>query len=68
MKDIIELATEYVKNFFKDDHSGHDYYHTMRVYNLAKNIADFEKCEKEIVYLGALLHDVDDIKLVGEQK
>ena len=29
---------------------------------------DFEKCEKEIVYLGALLHDVDDIKLVGEQQ
>lgn len=67
MKDIIELAIEYVKDFFKDDHSGHDYYHTMRVYNLAKNIADFEKCDKEIVYLGALLHDVDDIKLVGEQ-
>ena len=68
MKDIIELAKEYVKDFFKDDHSGHDYYHTMRVYNLTKNIADFEKCEKEIVYLGALLHDVDDIKLVGEQQ
>ena len=68
MKDIINLAIEYVKDFFKDDHSGHDYYHTMRVYNLAKNIADFEKCDKEIVYLGALLHDVDDIKLVGEQK
>ena len=68
MKDIIELAIEYVKDFFKDDHSGHDYYHTMRVYNLARNIADSEKCDKEIVYLGALLHDVDDIKLVGEQK
>jgi len=68
MEDLINKTIEYVKNFFEKDYSGHDFYHTLRVYNLAKNIAESEKCDKELVCLGALLHDVDDYKLIGEQK
>ena len=68
MKDLIELTIEYIREFFKNDFSGHDFYHTIRVYNLAKQIAETEKCDLEIVSLAALLHDVDDIKLVGKQK
>ena len=68
MKDVIEIAKEYVREFFKNDFSGHDFYHTIRVYNLAKHIAETEKCDIEIVSLATLLHDVDDIKLVGKQK
>ena len=64
----IDKTIEYVKNFFENDYSGHDFYHTMRVYNLAKHIASFEKCDTEIVALSALLHDVDDIKIVGIQE
>ncbi len=64
---IIDEAISYVKKFFENEFSGHDFYHTLRVYNLAKYIADIEECDKELVCLGALLHDVDDYKLVGEQ-
>ena len=67
MKDIIEKAIAYDKEFFKNDYSGHDFWHTLRVYNNAKLIAKDESCDEEIVFLAALLHDVDDYKLVGEQ-
>ena len=68
MENIINETIEFVKNFFENDYSGHDFYHTIRVYNLAKYIAGFEKCDTEIVSLSALLHDVDDIKIVGIQE
>lgn len=64
---IIDNAIAFVKKFFENEFSGHDFYHTLRVYNLAKSIAENEECDKELVYLGALLHDVDDYKLVGKE-
>ena len=39
----IDKTIEYVKNFFENDYSGHDFYHTLRVYNLANYITKFEK-------------------------
>ena len=54
---------QYVKEFFKKEYSGHDYFHTMRVYKTAKEIALKENADIEIVSLVALLHDVDDFKL-----
>lgn len=60
---MIEKAKEYVKQFFSNDCSGHDYYHTMRVYRLATEIAKQEKANIQVVQLAALLHDVDDVKL-----
>lgn len=62
--ELIEKTKEYVKDFFKEDFSGHDYYHTIRVYNLARKIAMIEGGDSEIIELAALLHDVDDYKLV----
>lgn len=52
----------YIKELFADDSSGHDYFHAIRVYNIAMKIAEHESCDKEIVMLGALLHDADDKK------
>lgn len=62
-KTIINDAVEFVKDIFKDDSSGHDYYHTLRVYKTATRIAERERANLIIVQLAALLHDVDDIKL-----
>lgn len=60
---IITNAKLYVKDFFSNDCSGHDYWHTIRVYNLASEIAEKENADIFIVQLASLLHDVDDIKL-----
>ena len=53
----------YIKNIFANDSSGHDYFHSIRVYKMAMKIAEGEICDKNIVMISALLHDVDDEKL-----
>ena len=63
---LISLAIDYVKQIFENDYSGHDFFHTFRVYKMATNIALKENANIEIVQLSALLHDVDDIKLSPE--
>ena len=63
---IIERAMEYAKRVFESDFSGHDYFHTLRVFNVANTIAEKEGADMEIVGLSALLHDVDDRKLSPE--
>ena len=62
-KAIIDDAICYVKTIFQNDYSGHDYFHTLRVYKTATKIAEQENANLFIVQLAALLHDVDDIKL-----
>lgn len=42
---MIENAIKYVKQIFADDCSGHDDYHTMRVYHLAMQIAEQENAD-----------------------
>lgn len=65
-QEVIEKAIQYIKSFFADEYSGHDYWHSMRVYNLATQLAKKENADVFIVQLTALLHDVDDIKLSPE--
>ena len=61
---IIAHALAYVKQIFQNDYSGHDYFHTLRVYNMATHIAEREGADVQTVQLVALLHDVDDIKII----
>lgn len=63
---IINDALEFVRKTFHGDYSGHDYFHTLRVYKMAAKIAERENANLTIVQLAALLHDVDDIKLSPE--
>ena len=60
----VEAAIEYIQDLFRDNYGGHDAGHTLRVYHNAMILAENEAgCDKEIIALAALLHDVDDHKL-----
>ncbi len=60
----IESAKQYIREIFKDNADGHDEQHSLRVYRIALKIAEsYPECNKMIVALAALLHDVDDHKL-----
>lgn len=61
--ELFEKAIAYIKVVFKNDSSGHDFYHSLRVYKLATRIADIEHANISLVQLAALLHDTDDAKL-----
>lgn len=61
--ELIERAKAYVKEKFENEFSGHDYFHTLRVFNMATHIANKENASLETVQLAALLHDVDDRKI-----
>ena len=64
--DLIESAKAFVRQVFSSDCSGHDYFHTLRVWALARTIAIAEGADLATVELAALLHDVDDHKLSPE--
>jgi len=68
-EEIISQTEEYVKNELFKESTGHDWYHTDRVRNLAKRIAHEEKADIFIVEVAALLHDIGDYKLYnGDEK
>ena len=63
---LIEQALIYVKELFENEYSGHDFFHTLRVFKTATYIAERECADVEIVQLAALLHDVNDRKISPE--
>ena len=52
-----------LRELFAGESSGHDLFHTLRVTRTAQRIAAQLPCARELVTLGALLHDADDSKL-----
>ncbi len=66
MTDIILKAVFFAQNQHKDCEPSHDWWHVERVWKLAKKIALKENANTFIVEIVALLHDIDDRKIVGE--
>jgi uncharacterized protein len=67
-KDISEIVSKVAaiaKAFHTNDTTGHDWWHVYRVWNLAQQIAQREGANRLVVELAALLHDMDDHKIVG---
>lgn len=62
MNEIERIIVE-IKKIFENDSSGHDVWHSLRVYKASIKISDTEDCDKTVVAVAALLHDVDDPKL-----
>ena len=56
-----------VRTVMAGDSTGHDIEHVKRVYDVAMMITQQEKCDAKVVGLAALLHDVDDYKLFGQE-
>lgn len=62
---MIEEVKQKVYELLNNDNSGHRMEHINRVLELALKFAKIENANKDIVALLALLHDVDDYKLLG---
>lgn len=59
---IIQNIKQIVKEQLSEDCTGHDWWHTERVYKVAKLIAKKENADIFIVELSSLLHDIADWK------
>ena len=59
---LIEKTKSFVQETLADAEKGHDWYHTNRVYQQAKLIAQIEEADILVVELSALLHDIADPK------
>lgn len=62
MKSTINKTIEFVKEKLEGAEAGHDWFHIERVWKLATKIAETEDCDREVVELSALLHDIADPK------
>jgi uncharacterized protein len=61
----VNQTVEHIKIKLTGAEAGHDWWHIFRVWKLAKTIAETEECDRFVVELGALLHDIADSKFYG---
>lgn len=59
---IIEQVAREVEKRLEGEGSGHDWWHIVRVWNMAKRIGKEENADMFVVELAALLHDIADWK------
>lgn len=62
---IVDATVIFVKQQLEGAEAGHDWFHIERVYRNALHIAEQEQCNREVVQLAALLHDIADSKFHG---
>ncbi|MCK5023509.1 MAG: HD domain-containing protein [Candidatus Aenigmarchaeota archaeon] len=59
---VLRRTNEYVKSVLTNESSGHGWWHTSRVRNIALLICEKENADKLVVELASLLHDISDWK------
>jgi uncharacterized protein len=65
---MIKETEGFVRELFENDNSGHDWWHIYRVRNLALKLSETEGGNRFLIEMAALLHDVDDWKLIKSEK
>jgi len=60
---IIKKTADFAKDFLKNAEGSHDWWHVVRVRQMAERIATKEKANQFIVAVASMLHDVADYKL-----
>ncbi len=63
-QEIIFKTEQFICSEFSGEASGHDWFHIDRVRKMALRIGKSEACDLFIIEMAALLHDLDDWKLV----
>src|SRR5215472_950826 len=66
--EILRQAEAFVRERLAGDSSGHDWWHIARVRALARAIAHEEGADPFVCELAALLHDVADDKIAGDEE
>lgn len=61
-QEIINKTKEFVKKELDSETTGHDWWHSWRVWNMARKISREEGGDLFIIEMAALLHDIDDWK------
>lgn len=64
----VELTEKFVFEALKHEGSGHDWWHIHRVAEMARTIATNENADIFICEMAALLHDLADEKVVGNEQ
>ncbi len=67
-QEILNKAEQFAKEVLEKDSSGHDWWHIYRVARSAKTIAVQEGADTFICEMAALLHDIADEKLTGNEE
>ncbi len=62
------LTKEFVHKQLENDASGHDWWHIVRVAEMAKRIAKHEQANLFVCEMSALLHDIADEKLNASEE
>lgn len=60
---ILEKISKEVEQIFSNEPSGHDWWHLVRVTNLARQLAREEEADSFLCQLASLVHDLIDDKL-----
>ncbi|MCH4886518.1 HD domain-containing protein [Acidaminobacter sp. JC074] len=65
MNNTIDKTIEYIREKQTGEVTGHDWFHTKRVYEMALDLAEDQACDLLVVSLASLLHDIEDWKFNG---